>query len=325
MNAQQVLEQIDFYYGSPLNVFSECTRGFLIAAPGKDLIAADLANIESRSLAWQAGEEWKLEAFRAYDEGKGPDLYRLMAARIYEIPLEKVTKDQRQIGKVAELACGYQGGVGAFQMMAKTYLVKVPDSVAETAKATWRALNPKIVAYWPALERAVISAVKCPGEKFKAGAAGREVSFLKKGSFLWCRLPSGRVICYPYPRVDLVKTPWGEMKEALTYMTTDVYVEDPKTGIVTKVRWGRTSTYGGSLAQNITEAECRDLLADAMVRLEELDYPVVIHVHDEAVGEVPEDYGSVEEMEGIIELGSSWAKDLPIAAEGWRGKRYRKA
>ncbi len=304
---KELTDNIDVFYGQPTTVISNCLRSFLTAAPGKDLIAMDFSAIEARVLAWLAGEEKKLEIFRTH--GK---LYEASAADIYKVALKEVTKDQRQIGKVAELALGFAGGVGAFQSMARLYGVEVADSRADAIKKAWRAANPKIVRYWYALEEAAAQAVRNPGRDYAAGAEGRQVRFLVKGSFLWCRLPSSRVLCYPYPRLELLTTPFGE-KEGVTYMTE-----------VTGRKWVREKLWSGLIAENITQAVSRDLLAETFPRLEAAKYPVVMHAHDEAVVEIEETFGSLKEVEEIFKVCPSWAKDLPLSAEGWRGKRYRK-
>lgn len=310
MNAAQALEQIDFLYGTPLNVLSETLRGQLIAEDGYEFIAADSSAIESRKLNWLAGQEDVLEIYRG--DGK---VYEFNASGIYGVPISKVTSEQRQIGKVAELALGFQGGKSAFQSMAKNYGVKVPDRQAEAIKVAWRENHPKVVQYWYALEKAAIAAVAHPGEKFGAGAKGRQVIYKKQGSFLWCRLPSGRVLCYPYPKLEEFQTPWGEMKTGVTYMGMDSYSH----------KWTPQKAYGGLFSENVTQGSSACLLRYWIKALELKGYPVVMHSHDEIVCELPKGKGSVEEMESIMKTPPPWAAGLPLDAKGWRGKRYRKA
>lgn len=310
MNPQDAALEISMFHASPISVISDCLRGFLIASPNHDLIAADFNAIESRVVNWLSGEDSVLDIFRSH--GK---IYEFTASNIYAVPIEAVTKDQRQIGKVAELALGFGGGKGAFLQMAKNYGVKVSEAKAEEIKLAFRESRPKLVQYWYKIERAAIAASRSTvGQIFKAGPPGREVQFKKAGSFLWCRLPSARVLCYPYPKVQLTETPWGEMKDQLTYMGEDSLTH----------KWERESTYGGKLTENVTQAVARDLLVEAMLRLEERGYPIVMHVHDEIVCEVKSGFGSIEEMEKIMEETPAWASGLPIKAAGWKGRRYQK-
>jgi DNA polymerase bacteriophage-type len=281
-------------------------------------------------IAWLAGEEWKLQAFREADAGTGPGIYELTYARSFNVPVESVDKDQRQIGKVLELACGFGGGVGAFQAMAKVYGVKVPDKQADAFKNAWRELHAKIKQFWRDLEEASIRAVLNPGAICKAGAEGRQIAYRVAGSFLWCRLPSGRVICYPYPKVQKVMTSWGEEKDQLTFMTVPGDRPQDKARILydetNRSRWARMSTYGGSLAENVTQAVARDLLAEAIVRVEERGWPVVMHAHDEIVVEVPADApeDTLRQVEQEMGRLPEWAAGLPVESKGWRGVRYRK-
>lgn len=241
-------------------------------------------------------------------------VYEHTAAEIHTVPIGAVTKEQRQIGKVAELALGYQGGVKAFQTMARGYGVSVTDARAEEIKKAWRAAHPNIVPYWYDVEDAAIRATLSPGTAHRAGPAGRSVRYLSRGSFLYCRLPSARVICYAEPRIERGVTPWGATKDGLTYMGLNPVTH----------AWERQKFYGGLGVENITQAVSRDLLAGGIERLERRGYPVVMHVHDEVVCEVPAGHGSLEEVVQILSEVPEWAAGLPIRAAGWRGRRYRK-
>ncbi len=309
MNLQNAIEEIDLYYGKPMQVMSDCLRGFVTAAPGKKLICVDFSSIEARVLAWLAGQENVLDVFRTH--GK---IYEHAISEISGTPIDEVTPEQRQIGKVIILALGYGGGVRAFQSMAKNYKVKIPDAQAKIIKNDWREKHKDIVSYWHRLEDAAIGACFSPGQKFSAGAKGREIVFLKHGSFLWAKLPGGGVLCYPYPKIKEVDTPWGQPKDALTFMGVDSLTK----------KWCEQQTYGGSLAENTTQAVARDLLVAAMHRWEENGYPPIMHCHDEAVSEVLKTFGSLKEAVELFCQLPDWAKGLPIAAAGWEGKRYRK-
>ena len=285
-------------------------RGMLVAAPGHDLISADMTAVQSRILAWLAGAERKLDLFRG-----GECVYCDAAEKIYgHVVTKKTHPELRQVGKVSELAFGFGGGVGSGQTMAKNNNVDITDAQIESNKVIWRHTNPEIVQYWYDLEAAAVKAIRFVGDEFSAGATGRQVRFVVKGSFLWCRLPSGRCLCFPYPSMAPKMMWWGEVKQCISFKGVDS----------TTRRWTTQWTYGGSLAQNITHATNRDLLAEAMLRMEAAGYPVVLHCHDEAVSEVAEGFGSVQEYERLLCELPSWAVGLPVAAEGWRAKRYRK-
>ena len=316
-------DMLDLFYGPSMAAVSDCLRGMLTAGDGNELVACDFSAVEARALAWLAGQESVLEIFRTH--GK---IYEHTAASIYRVPIDEVTKDQRMRGKVSTLALGFGGGLGAFQSMAKAYNVHITDTEADEIKKAWRQSNQKIVAYWYDLEAAVIAAMG--GCIASAGPIGRQVKFRKAGSFLWALLPSGRALCYPYPELRMVMTPWGEEKEQLTFMTVVDQTQKKKAKVLpdpnSKGRWQRVSTYGGSLAENMTQAIARDLLADAMVKIEAEGIGITMHVHDEAVAEVKQFRAqyALERMTKIMSEAPAWAKGLPLAAEAWKGKRYRK-
>jgi DNA polymerase len=342
---QEKAALIDCIYGPPLDVISSCLRGFICAAPGHDLIAPDFANIESRVTAWLAGEEWALDAFRAYDRGEGPDIYIQTYARSFGVDPATIGKKdpRRQVGKVEELAFSFGGGLGAWRTMERAYhLPPMADGEVEDIKNKWRAARPETAAYWYDLERAARAAVQTRGAVTTAGPKARAVQFRAKGSFMWAKLPSGRNLCYPYARLDDsfdyvdekgrrhvwsgkrvreqgVPDGWKLQREdpdCIWYMTVDG----------TTNKWVETHTYGGKLAENVTQAVARDVLAEALVRLDAAGYETVMHVHDEIVVEVPASApeSEKEKVEKIMAVVPPWAKGLPIATEAFRGTRYRK-
>jgi len=294
------------YDDDPMAAAAAICRSIFIAKDGHVFIAADYSAIEGRGLAWLAGEEAELKTYRS-----GRDVYVATAASILHKPYELVTKDERQTpGKIAVLACGYGGGAGAVRKFGGGEGLS-DEEIKEQIVNPWRKAHPMTVAFWRALEEAAFKAVQRPGQAFDA----RGVSFKScPDGFLKCRLPSGRILYYCSPKILPWKTTWGEMKDSVTYYTVDS---------VTK-QWRRTATYGGKLAENVTQAVCRDIMAEAMLRLEDDGYSVVLTVHDEIVVEVPEDFGSLDEMKEIMCQPLPWAKGFPIDAGGWRGKRYKK-
>lgn len=306
MNLKDKRDTIDMLYGSPLSAISSCLRGFMIPKPGYDFLGADFSSIEARVLAWLAGEERVLNIFRG--DGK---LYEHTASELFNCSIDEIMADQRQMGKVAELALGFGGGKGAFQVMAESHGVRVTPKRAEEIKLKWRANRPKIVRFWSLLENSAANAISQKGRTFHCQGG---IKFKTDGSFLWCMLPSKRVLCYPYPKIELVDTPWGQPKMGITYMGVSSMTN----------KWEKQKTYGGSLSENVTQAVARDVLVQAMLRLERNNFPIVLHVHDEIVCEVRKDLYSVKYMEDIMTQTPHWAKGLPIAAHGWRGNRYQK-
>ncbi len=310
-------------WGDPPAIASTCLRGVLVAPEGKEFTCSDYSNIEGRVVAWLAGEEWKVQSFRDYDTivgfdakgkpiRKGEDNYKMAYSRAFDVDVKAVTKDMRQIGKVMELACGYQGGVGAFQTMAGTYGVRVPDEQAQELVKLWREAHPNVVALWYGLEEAALMAVGHPGKAYKYRDTAYKMS--RDGRFLLCRLPSGRLLHYAFPELREEQMPWGAMKTVVTYMGIDS----------TTGKYVRNKAYGGLLAENVTQAVSRDVMVDGMFRVEEAGYPVVLTVHDEVLSEHEVGFGSVDEFSTLLSVNPPWADGLPIAAAGWRGTRYRK-
>lgn len=338
------LDAMLVFYDDPMSIVGDCIRGMVTAAPGRVLRAADFSNIEGRVLAWLAGEQWKLDAFAAFDRGDGPDLYKVTAGNILGKPAEDVTKPERQsIGKVAELALGYQGGVGAMMTMSKGKVdfaglydmlaEKLPDHAESAAKAYedrgrgagltaegwqaaeiiklgWRAGHAGVVQFWRSAESAAIAAIESPGVICSAG----KVRFVKNGSFLFMQLPSGRCLAYAYPRLSDDVTPWGAPIRKIRFMGVDSLTK----------QWRLLDTYGGKLVENATQAVARDVLAHSLDVLDRAGWPVVLHVHDEAVAETDPTFGSTEDLERLMAQTPAWLAGCPVSAEGWSEERYRK-
>ena len=290
-------ELLEMLFGDPMVALSSTLRSMIVPAQGNRLLVVDFNAIEARVLAWIAGEQAPLDVFAS-----GQCIYCHAATSIYGRTITKADQAERQIGKVAVLALGYQGGVGAFQTMAAAYRVEIEDELADQIKVKWRKANKNIVRFWYDLEAAANNAVKHRGHAFDVGS----ITFKCHGDFLFAKLPSGRRLAYYQPRLG---------NNGLEFWGTDSRLGG---------RWAKLDTYGGKLAENITQAVARDLLADAMLRVEAAGYPVVMHVHDEIVSEVPKDFGSLAEFEELICQMPDWATGLPMAVEGFECERYRK-
>ena len=303
------LDSVELFYGDPMVAASTCLRGMIIPSDGRDFICADYSSVEGRVLAWLAGEESALNVYR-----NGTDPYKVAASAIYHVPYGEVNKKQRQIGKISELACGYSGAVGAFQAMATNYGVKLPEAEVRGIVKAWRESRPETVRMWAEMERACTLAVQKPGNTFVYRSARFVVRTVHNTPFLAMRLPSGRCLWYCRPRMEYKSMPWGEQKLVVAYDGVDSMTR----------KFGTQYLYGGLLTENLTQATARDLLVHGMLNAESRGYSVVMHVHDEAVVEVPEGRGDVEEFENLLCELPSWAEGLPLKAEGWRGKRYKK-
>jgi DNA polymerase len=297
-------------YGPVMEVLTSCIRGAIKAPEGHKMIVSDFSNIEGRVLAWLAGENWKVNAFRDFDAGVGPDIYKLAYAVSFDMDVDDVSKDDRQVGKVLELSLGFGGGIGAFQNMAGTYGVEVTDKQADELKILWRKEHPATTKLWKDYEQA---AMKCTitGERVQVG----RIWFERDEDFLYMKLPSGRRLSYYKPAIDSVETPWGQEKNQLTYYEVNSLTR----------QWTRNNIYGGKWAENACQSVARDLLFVAMKNLDDEGLTPFIQVHDEAGSIVPNDSDiTVDAYDRIMERKPAWAAGLPLAAEGWEGTRYKK-
>lgn len=325
----------------PMKVISSCIRGLLIAKPDHELVFPDFSGIESRWNAWMFDEEWKLEAYRKFDRGESKfDNYVMAYARAFGVDPASVTKTQRQLGKVMELSLGYEGGVGAFIKMAQTYRIDLatlkaawpgmPAGIREAAahnyefmkeqgrvgrldkdvwlaceglKLLWREAHPRICAGWRHLKDAAIMAVLNPGEI--QTVANKRIMYKTEDQFLVMRLPSGRKVRYFKPEVR---------GDVLHYRGVDT---------ATRI-YGETYTYGGKQCENETQAGCRDLLVDAMLVFDDNECPLIMHVHDEPVLEVPT--GSLTDawVTSVMCKPPAWAPNFPLSVDLHRGQRYKK-
>lgn len=296
------LDAEDLLFDNVSELCSSAVRGALIAAPGCKLVVSDLSNIEGRVLAWLAGEDWKTEAFKQFDAGVGPDLYKLAYAKSFNKKAEDVTKDERQIGKVQELALGYQGSVGAFSSMAAIYGVFLPEDEVKGIVEAWRKAHKAVVSLWYDLERAVKDAIRAPNKRFTV----RDLSIGYKDNWLRIKLPSGRYLCYPNA---------GLNEGTIVYEGVNQYTK----------KWETIETYGGKLVENVVQAVARDVLASGMFRAEAAGYAVCLHVHDELITETPDtDEYSVDELSRIMSTNPGWSLGLPLAAAGFETRRYKK-
>jgi DNA polymerase len=292
-------------YDRPMAIIGDLGRAIIAARPGYRFIAADLSGIESRITAWVAGEQSKVDQWRKFDETQNPEdePYYLVGRDCFDLPEDSM----RGTGKIGDLAFGYSGGVGAWRNLAAND--PRTDEEIKALQQKWRTAHPHIVHFWRKLDRCAISAVKHPGHTIPCG----RLSFRMEDVFLKLRLPSGRDLAYPFARIAA-----GERGDEV------VVFKDNKKGRFTDCRNGR-GAYGGLWMENVVQAIARDIFAAALPALEAASYPIVLHVHDEIVSEVPEGFGSVDEFVQIITTRPAWADGLPLAAKGRNGPRFAKA
>jgi DNA polymerase len=282
------------------DVLKGMLRPALVPAPGHVLIVADWSAIEARMNPWLSAEptsEAKLDLFRT-----GADVYKHNASATFHVPVDQIDKEQRQIGKVQELACGYGGGIGAFAAMGRVYGVHLPESDSRRMVDAWRRANPWAVRYWQDLEGAYTRALRNPGHEFTAG----RVTYYFDGQHLWYALPSGRILCYPYARLDAdgvsyAKASWKPAADAK--------------------EWPRARLWKGLACENICQAAANDVLRATLRQVD-----AVLHVHDEVVLEVPEADAdaTVARLHDVMCAAPGWAEGLPLDAEISVMRRYGK-
>lgn len=305
-------------WGGVLGVMAGSLRSLFVAAPGHRFICSDYSAIEAVVLAALAGEEWRLEVFRTH--GK---IYEQSASKITGTPLEDYLAykrekgehhpDRQKIGKVAELASGYGGGLGAWKNFGADE--HMTDDEIQANVKRWRKESPAIVNMWYGLERTAVQAILNPGYPFYY----RSIQYHCDGRVLRCILPSGRALVYHRPRVEDGTTPWGSATKRIRFWGWN---GNPKYGAI---GWRELETYGGKLTENVVQAVSRDLMAHGMLNLDRAGYSIVLHVHDEVVCEEPFGRGSVEEVERLMGALPDWARGWPVVARGgWEGREYRK-
>jgi DNA polymerase len=301
------LEQVRQHYPQPVSVVGDVTRGMITAAPGHRLLCADLSGIESRVLAWVSGQASKLEMWRRFDEtGKAEDEPYFLIGKALGVPAEKA----RSVGKTADLAFGFMGGVNAWKKFEET----TSDEEIEKHKRRWRDTHPQTVEFWRALNAKAIKAVRVPGQRHRfQNPIWPYTAFEVDGAFLYMHLPSGRRIAYPQPR--LITTSRGAQAVSFMDWTVRGWGE---------CRFGQ-GAYGGTWIENCVQAIARDVFANAMPRLEAAGYRIILTIHDEIVAEVPDGFGSLEEFIRILTTPPAWAPDLPLAAKGRNGLRFSKS
>lgn len=294
------LEELEMFYESTPKVLSELVRTAFIPKSGCRFIVADFSAIEARVLAYLAGEKWRLDVFKTH--GK---IYEASASAMFHVQIDQIKKgsELRQKGKIAELALGYGGSTGALISMGALEMGLKEEELKPLVMA-WRNTNPNITKFWWDVDKAAITSVK---EK-SITKVGR-IEFKYCGGILFIKLPSGRKLSYIKPRLQINKFE----REGLSYE-----------GIIESKKWGRIETYGPKLVENIVQAVARDLLAEAMLRLDKVGYEIVMHVHDEVIIEAPINKGSLNEVYEIMSVSPKWAEGLCLRADGYECNYYKK-
>lgn len=299
-------EMLELLFHSVPDVLSQLVRTAFIPSKNCRLIVSDFSSIEARIIAYLAGEKWILDTFKSH--GK---IYEMTASKMFGVPLESIVKgnplyELRQKGKIATLACGFGGSIGALVAMGAPKM-GLKEEELRGIVAAWRKSNPNIVKLWREIENAAIKAVS----ENRVVKIRQGLQFSCRSRVLFIKLPSGRSLAYVRPRIEM-----------------DVRFNKPKLtyeGIEQGTKqWGRISTFGGKLTENIVQAIARDCLGEAMIRLDKAGYKIIFHVHDEVILEVPKGFGSLESVNEIMGQAMTWASNLPLKAAGFETDYYKK-
>lgn len=299
------LEALEMCYDDVQDVLSQLIRTALEAPPGKRFIVADFSAIEARVIAWLAGEEWEMKAF-----AEGKDIYCATASAMFGVPVVKhgINGELRQKGKVAVLACGYGGGIGALKAMGADKMGLTDDEL-QTVVRKWREASPHIVKLWSDVENAAMNAVSGIPTTIKQ----KNLHFHVEDDALYIELPSGRHLVYLHPHLG--QNRFGS--DAILY-----------TGLggskTTAGRWGTLETYGGKLSENLVQGIARDCLCAAMKRLTDAGYKICAHIHDEVILEMPEGKGSLDDAVRVMCQNEPWNEGLVMNADGFEAKYYQK-
>ena len=309
------LDEVEKYYPDVVDLIGGCLRGLFISKPGHDIICSDFSAIEAVVMAEVAGETWRQEVFRTH--GK---IYEMSASKITGVPFEEILAHKektgqhhpyrKKVGKVAELASGFGGWIGAWDRFGARDFFKSDDDL-KAAILKWRDDSPMIVKFWKEVERCFTQSIMNPQQRYEY----RGIKFGMLQNCLFVQLPSGRKLTYHEPQIHRRIDEYGREKIDFSYMQWNS----------TYQRWERFYAWYGVIVENIIQSIARDILANSLINLNLSGYPVIFHTHDEAGAEVPERWGSVEEFERIGSIMPSWAAGWPVKMKGgWRGKRYRK-
>ena len=297
------LEALEMAYGNSPDILSQCLRTAIIPDEGKKFLVADFSAIEARVTAWFANETWRLDAFK-----EGKDIYCMSASKMFGVPVEKhgVNGHLRQKGKVAELACGFQGSFGALRAMGGEKM-GLSDYEMKEIVDSWRRESPNIRDFWYESQNACINAIKNISE-VKFGYGRLKAKYI--GGWLFITLPSGRSLSYA--KAKIIEGTWGQEQIG--------YCDRASAGN----SWIDRNIYGGKIVENIVQATARDCLAITMLRLHEAGYKIVMHVHDEVIIEIDESEDKLNDVLEIMSEEISWAVGLPLTADGYECMYYQK-